>query len=346
MRGFVDLVEEALGSDDELAVSMELVRPERADTAEDLDEVRQLVNSSALDSATGIQFVAHRSPRDGGDGASGVHAVSLHWGQHSTHLFVRGAGQEASEGLRDRAVDALADGEIRPPSDDQAATKTDRAGRPREEVNLDLAAIRFAGTYADVEGLVGDLAGLARQAGDGRLAWVYIELSEPDRTLRLDDVEDLGEITSRDIKKLMQLSVSFQTPSGVALRFTVRQRGLNGSVSGVDAADVRSLRASANDLLHERSRRPRWLQRWMLWSIAAACYSVALGLVAVAPDVWYVSLALGGVALLDAWNWVYLPNVELLRDDEKTRWARWSKAVLGVALAYLLGCLAVPLIPS
>lgn len=55
-----------------------------------------------------------------------------------------------------------------------------------------------------------------------------------------------------------------------------------------------------------------------------------------------VAVGLYLIAALLFFHPLYLPNVELLRPHQKTRWSRWSRYVLALLTAWLIGSLAVP----
>lgn len=336
LRDLIDLLVASWGDEDHgVSIQMDLERPERSDTAENTDEVRELITPNALQTAVSLSFRASRKEQ-------GVSALFLSWHDRVAWLTVIGSDQFAAEAFRDRAAEILRRGAIERADDGRNLPLP-----ATEECNLSLSPVRFAGTYTDVHQLLLDVARQTQEAdGEKPLARVHVALTEVDRTITVNDLTHLDQITGRDVRRLQRLNASFSTQDGPSSWFYVSRRALEGTVSGSDDAAVRALRSATNDLLRERGRSPHWLRGWMLYTVAFLLYLTALGLLNVDLQLWPVSVAVVGAALLAVSHPFYLPQVELLSDGEPTRWSRWSKQILGLAVAWLIGCLAIPFIPG
>ena len=214
------------------------------------------------------------------------------------------------------------------------------------QTQLPLARVRFAGTYGAVHRLIDDLADQVRQVR-GSLDYVYVVLTEHGTTLTVRHLSELGQITGRDVHRLRHLTISLgSSVDGPSLSLYITYRSLfremTGNVAGPDEAPVRALRAAANDLLRERGSAPRWLS-WVMTGTAVALYGIGIGLEFV-DDLWPIGVAVivtGGVV---ACHQLYLPQVELLGEGERTRWSRWSRYIVGLVVAWLVASLAVPLL--
>lgn len=213
-----------------------------------------------------------------------------------------------------------------------------------QQTTLALTRLLFAGTYAELGHLIGALADLVREV-KGSLEFVRITLTERDQTVTVSHLGDLNQITDRDVRRLRRLSISLGgRHDGPALSLYISGRTATGDATGPDESSVRRLRSAANDLLRDRGRSPHWLTWRQLLGAGYALVVCAYALqVVTAPP---VSLALLGVGCLLFAGPLYLPDVELLAPDQKTRWSRWSRYILGLVVAWLIGSLAVPFVTS
>lgn len=333
LRALVDLVEASWPEPS--TFSLQITRPERIDTTEDIGDARQLLESgTVLPSATAIEVSVI--------GTSGsLDSMVFWWQDTSAMLTVAGRDELIADALRNQAGDILEAGSVDPVEPMPSATGQQMVERLTK---LPLAGVRFAGTYDAVHRLVYDLADQVRQVRGG-LDYVYVALTEPGRTLTVRHLSQLGEITGRDVHGLRHLTISLgSSVDGPSLSVYIRvgriARGMSGNASGPDEAQVRALRAAANDLLRDRGSFPQWMLLAMSGT-ALVLEGIGIGLLFVA-HVRLVGWALMGTALVLSAHQLYLPPVELLGEGEKTRWSRWSRYIVGLVVIWLVGSLAVP----
>jgi hypothetical protein len=320
-------------------VDFRLARVDRSDRADSLDLARRLIDEpGVLSSATGIELIVI---------ASGSSTQSLSVRSEidaAASLSVAGPDELAVSALRDRASAILAAGAVDPQSEAVGVA----VARVEQETELSLERVRFAGTYADLDGLIRDLADQVAQVS-GSLSRVYIALTEHGHTVTVHHLADLHQITARRVRDLRHLSVSLRGPDGVALSLYTSMHGralgatMHGYARGPDEATIRTLRATANDVLRTRGRTPHWLTYRVL--VAAGVVLFAAGTILeniLEARASGIALILGS-ALLYA-SPLYLPDVELLRDGERTRWSRSSRYILALGVAWLIGSLAIPIV--
>lgn len=335
LSAFVNLVETTWSEPS--SFSLQLTRPERVDTAEDIEDARRLLDTEdAFASATAIDVTVI--------GTSGsLDSMTFWWQGTSAVLMVAGRDEFIADALRNRASDILEAGSVDP---EEPIPLVPSQRIVERQTQLPLAGVRFAGTYQALHRLVTDLADQVRQVR-GSLDYVYVVLTERGTTLTVRHLSELEQITGRDVHRLRHLTISLgSSVDGPSLSLYVSVgrivRFLSGSVVGPDEAPVRALRAAANDLLRERGGIPRWMNSVMTGT-AVVLDLIGLGLVFV-DDLWPLGLAIAGSAVVLACHPFYLPPVELLGEDEATRWSRWSRYIVGLAVAWLVGSLAVPLL--
>lgn len=325
--------------------TFDLVRERRADRAATANQARQLLaTEDAIAAATRLLFMVTGSH-------DSLTAISFDWSGHSATLFVFGRDEVAANALRSVAVEILNAGSVEPSAASVGAAPFE------QQTELPLARVRFVGTYADLDQLVRDLADQVRQVR-GNLDWVYIAVTEHGHTVKVHDLDELNRITDRDIHQLRHLSVSLgdkHDGPALSLYINVRQAlrvrvgQMWGNASGPDEAPVRTLRASANELLRDRGRPPHWPRYWQLLGAGWTLEILAVVLVFVpparrlVPGAQPLGIALLGMACLLVLSPLYLPDAELLGPGEKTRWSRWSRSILGLVVAWLIGSLAIPL---
>lgn len=304
---------------------------DRTDEAENPEEARQLINAEVLVvGATGIDVSAHAEH-------ASVMALRFHWYGRAAELSITGTDQTAAEALTNMAAAVLDNGAI----DSSSVPATHERRAVEQQTKLPLDRIRFAGTYVDLGRLVVDLAEQVRQVR-GNLDYVYLALTEHGHTLTVYDLDQLNRISERDIRKLRHLTVALGSHSeGPSLSLYVTHKRMMGDAMGPDEAPVRTLRAAANDLLRDRGRSPHWLTYWHLWATGVVLYVAGLAL-SFFSELDAVAVALYGAAVVLYGNHLYVPEVELLSPGQRTRWSRFSRYVVGLIIAWLIGSLAVP----
>jgi hypothetical protein len=310
--------------------SLELSRSGREDRATNVDEMRRLLgDDQALADTTSIRVYASPSGRPG--------SLSLWWSGQSASLSTSARDAFDARALKTAAAAVLDAGAVDSPAEPTAIGRV-----VEQEIKLSLPATRFSGTYADLDKLVRDLADQVRQVR-GSLDSVYVALTEPGHTITVHHLDELGQITTRDVKQLTHLSISLGAHrDGPSLSMFVARR-MSASVTGPEEAPVRALRAAASDLLSERARAPGWLNVWTFG--VATLLLQALAYVSIFLLDWpSIGFVLFGVALAVSLHPLYLPEVELLSATEKTRWTRWSRYIVGLGIAWLIGSLAIPIV--
>ncbi len=329
LHGLLDLCERTWPEPS--TFSLELARPQRNDRATGPALARTLIDADhALEDATGMTLMV-LGPHDS------IDSISFDWHGHNAGLSVSGRDEIASEALRTRAAEILEAGAV-DVSEPVAAAQTTF----EQETVLSLARVPFAGTYANLAQLIRDLADQVAQV-TGDLDRVYIALTEHGQTVTVRHIGELNHITDRDVHDLRDLSISLSSNHGASLSLYLSNRGttMHGNARGPDEAPVRALRAAANDLLRDRGRSPHWLTyRWLV-PPAVALYAAGLVL-AFVLDAGIAGVSLLGMAVVLGASPKYLPDVELLGPNEKTRWSRWSRYILALAIAWIVGSLALP----
>lgn len=317
---------------EEANLQFHITTTDREDTAESIDEARSLLGSAQFSAATSLELLVF-------GGSGDVRSLTFSWTGRFARLAVAGNDQLATEILRNKAREILEAGAVA--AEDEAST-TYAGALVEQQVKLPLKAVRFAGTYADIHRLIRDLADQVREVR-GDLPNVYVALTEKGTTITVRHLSGLGEITRRDVKKLTFLSLQLSgTDGGPSLVLFLSRRSLHGRVDGAEEAPARTLRAAANDLLRDRSRGPHWLSMLALSITSALIQIVGLG-VSLIGSVRPLGWALFGIGVVLAFNWLYYPEVELLAQDERTRWSRWSRVIVGLVVTWAVGCLAVPI---
>lgn len=270
-------------------------------------------------------------------------SMAFWWQGGSAMVTAAGRDELVSETLRNAAGEILEAGSVEP--EEEASLRPIQRVVERQ-TQLPLAPGRFAGTYEDVHRLINDLADQVRLVRGG-LESAYMVLSEHGTTLTVRSLGELGQITGRDVHRLRHLTISLggtaDSPS-LLLYISVRRviRHMSGTVTGPDEAPVRALRAAASDLLRDRCSAPRWMPCPIRCS--SRVRRTAFGLLLVREGTWPVRAALLGIALIVSFHIFYLPQVEFLGPLERTRWSRWSRYVVGLAVVWLVGSLAIPLL--
>ena len=335
---------------EDASLTVDVTRPERKDTAENAEEARELIASDAvIAAATGITVhIFNRS--ESGSAEPPVGSVHLDWrtGDHA-RVFVSGSDEIGVDLFHQSLVAALEPGVEHPSAVAAAeaelsgplATLEARLLAATERSTLDLARVRFVGTYRDLCKLIADVADQLCQA-TGSVEDVEIGLSEhPAHTITVRRLEDLGTIAGRDVGNFRHLSVrlTHREPDGshttLSLFFARRHSvtsNMSGWVSGSDQAQLRTLRASTNDLLRS-SYRSAFIS--VVLTFSGAILATAWILFEVLAG-WGPPLGVNLTVLMTtsalSMNQMYLPGVELLRPDEKPRWSRWSKFMILLVL--------------
>ncbi len=320
---------------------LEIDRAERADTAETAEEAFELIDAAGVLSAT-ERLELHVSLIDDARRES----LSFSWWNARARLTVAANDEIVAGVLQAKAAGVLAAGvcvdlPAPPPDADAVRARLERSFVATvEEQTLSLARVRFVGTYADLCQLIRDAAEQLREVV-GTADFVYIALTEhPTRTVRVQQLDELSRIEERAPDKFRHLSVVLthrDTGTSLLLYFSRRRAAtssMGGSVSGPNEAQLRTLRASTNDLLHSRCRSAR-----LVPTLRVA--GMILGLGTVVAAVFALDIIV--VVLLTVCMWTllaspfYLPEVELLSPGEKTRWSRWSRYVLGLIVSAVIG---------
>jgi hypothetical protein len=335
---------------EEASWTVEVTRPERKDTAENAEEARELIASDAvIAAATGIT-VHIFNRRESGSAEPPVGSVHLDWrtGDHA-RVFVSGSDEIRVDLFHQSLVAALEPGVEHPSAVAAAeaelsgplATLEARLLAATERSTLDLARVRFVGTYRDLCKLIAEAAEQLRQV-TGSVDDVEIGLSEhPAHTITVRRLEDLDTIADRDVGKFRHLSVrlthrasdgSFATLALYFARPHSATSRMYGYVSGSEPAQLRTLRASTNDLLRS-SYRSAFISVVLTFSgvILATAWSLFQVLAGWVPPLG-VNLTILTTTSALCLNQMYLPGVELLRPDEKPRWSRWSKFIILLVL--------------
>jgi hypothetical protein len=225
LRAFVDLIETTWSEPS--SFSLQLTRPERIDTAEDIQDARRLLDSeTAFASATAIDVTVI--------GTSGsLDSMTFWWQGTFAVVMVTGRDELIADALKNKASDILEAGSVDPEEPTPSGPSQPIVER---QTQLPLARVRFAGTYEALHRLVSDLADQVRQVR-GSLDYVYVVLTEHGTTLTVRHLSELEQITGRDVHRLRHLTISLGSsvdgPS-LSLYVSVRRivRFLSGSVVG------------------------------------------------------------------------------------------------------------------
>lgn len=342
---------------EEASWSVTVTRPERTDMAENAEETRQLIASEAvIAAATAIHAQIFTIGEPGSPAP--VHSFSFDWyGDHASYrmrgddeirvdLFHQSVVATLQPGAEHPSAVAAAEAEFSAPAnveqrEHERAMAEARLLAATETTRLPLARVRFVGTYPGLCRLIADVADQLRQA-TGSVDDVEIGLSEhPAHTITVRRLEDLDTIAGRDVGSFRHLSVrlTHRQPDGsytTLSLFFARPRSftstMGGWVSGSDQAQLRTLRASTNELLRS-SYRSAFVFVVLTFSgvILATAWILFEVLAGWAPPLG-VSLTILMTTSALCMNQVYLPGVELLRPDENPRWSRWSKFMILLVL--------------
>lgn len=338
--------------------TFDVTRPTRTDSAESAEEARQLIGADhVIGAATGLRMYVFGA--SDADDAAPLRGLSFDWYGDHARASVTGTDEIAVGVLHETVGSVLEAGaQHEDPSaaalDDASSSRHLEVERRQNELalaveelerarlattetsTLALDRVRFVGTYNDLCELIRAVADQLHQA-TGSIDGVDIGLTEhPTRTVMVQRVEDLNMIADRDVDKFRHLSVRLthratgEPSTSVSLHFSRRRAAtsyMGGHVTGPHEAQLRTLRAATNDLLHSRCESSRIVPALQIgsWIVCLALVVEALLYELVPLGVW---IALLGAALAMSLSPFYLPSVELLRPDQKPRWSRWSKLII------------------
>jgi hypothetical protein len=331
---------------DNPTITFELSRAHRKDEAKDATQARRL-----LDTEGALAEDNHVSVSIRGSHPS-ITMLFFYTSTPGATVVVYGRDEGAATTLKDQAEALLEAGAFEP----DVAAPSGSTMQFEQKAKPPLGRIRFVGNYAQLGQLLRDLVEQIRRLTGG-LSYMSIELTEEGHTVKVRHLDDLNRITDRDIRKLHALTVSLQAKDDgpwllLSIRTTIairnmRSWAMSGSIGGPEEVPLHAIRSATNDLLKDRSRSPSWLTYRALIS---ASFVVDAAAIAVLQLIHHgllhqiVGFGLFGMMLVLFASPFYLPDVELINPGEKTRWARSSRFILGLLIAWLISSLAIPFV--
>ena len=244
LRAFVDLVETTWSEPS--SFSLQLTRPERIDTAEDIEDARRLLDSEdAFASATAIDVTVI--------GTSGsLDSMTFWWQGTSAVVTVAGRDELIADALKNKASGILEAGSVDPEEPTPSMPSQPIVER---QTQLPLARVRFAGTYGAVHRLIDDRdspspAPRGKQATDPAVSNSPTGRVEARRRARLGKEERTFSVRNRIRPPPWSVPICTTLASESALR-----RQLVASVLGWDAVEgSRSRRSYSVVRLTPRAR--------------------------------------------------------------------------------------------